>query len=91
MLAAQGNACAMGGEPIEEGQPVFIDHDHACCPAEKSSCGRCVRGLLCLKCNVALGYIEGMYKLARAYLARQPLAAQRSRPALLGSALLQGD
>lgn len=32
MLADQGYACGMCHESFEDGQPVFIDHDHACCP-----------------------------------------------------------
>jgi hypothetical protein len=48
--------------------PIFIDHDHACCLDEKSSCGTCIRGLLCLSCNTTLGLIERKYELARAYL-----------------------
>jgi Recombination endonuclease VII len=72
LLAAQGNACGMCRTPFGEDQPVFIDHDHACCPAERTSCGRCVRGLLCLSCNTALGHIERKYELARAYLDSPP-------------------
>jgi hypothetical protein len=32
----------------------------------------CVRGLLCLPCNTALGLIERTYELARAYLDSPP-------------------
>lgn len=70
MLEEQGHACAMGGEPFADGQTICIDHDHACCPDEKSSCGKCVRGLLCVSCNTALGIIERKLDLARGYLAK---------------------
>jgi hypothetical protein len=72
LLEIQQNACAMCHTRFEEEQPIFIDHDHACCPDEKSSCGKCVRGLLCLSCNTALGLIERKYELAQAYLNDPP-------------------
>ena len=31
-----------------------MDHYHKCCPG-KTSCGKCVRGLLCGNCNTILG------------------------------------
>lgn len=34
-----------------------VDHDHRCC-GEGNSCGRCVRGMLCPGCNMAIGHIE---------------------------------
>jgi hypothetical protein len=71
LLAEQGNACGMCHEVFTERSVIFVDHDHRCCP-EKRSCGRCVRGLLCLRCNTGLGYVEGMYDMARAYLDAPP-------------------
>ena len=70
MLAEQDDACAMCFEPFSDHEMIYIDHDHNCCPAERSSCGRCVRGLLNRRCNVAVGYIERYGDLARAYLGK---------------------
>lgn len=48
-----------------------VDHDHSCCKV--NSCGRCVRGVLCHRCNCAIGKlgddIEGV-RTALAYLER---------------------
>lgn len=69
LLAGQDYACGMCHVPFADGQRICIDHDHACCPQEKKSCGRCIRGLVCSRCNIALGYIELYGELAHVYLA----------------------
>lgn len=74
MLEAQGCACAMCREPFGEGERIFADHDHNCCPKQikqtAKTCGKCIRGLLCFRCNTALGDVELYGELAAAYLAR---------------------
>ncbi len=72
LLKAQAYACGMCHEPFKEGQRIHVDHDHACCKDKCRSCGKCVRGLLCHVCNIALGHIEHRYALARQYLANPP-------------------
>lgn len=71
-LANQGGACALCHELFQGNQNIYVDHDHECCPHEGRSCGRCVRGLLCLRCNTALGHMERMWDLAEAYLLNPP-------------------
>jgi hypothetical protein len=73
ILAAQYNACGMCHEPFEEGQRIHVDHDHACCRGKGRSCGKCIRGLLCHACNIALGHIERRYAMARTYLDSPPV------------------
>lgn len=51
-------------------QRLSVDHDHACCPTN-SSCGKCIRGVLCIGCNFLLGHIDGgQVDSYIAYLAR---------------------
>lgn len=73
LLEAQGYACGMCHRSFEARERIFADHDHNCCPKQvkqsAKTCGRCIRGLLCFRCNTALGYVELYGELARAYLA----------------------
>ena len=55
MVEAQGNACALCKAP-GTWENLVIDHDHECCP-KQFSCGSCIRGALCKKCNTALGLL----------------------------------
>lgn len=56
-LEKQGGGCAICGRHPNLDEFLCVDHDHSCCPGEKS-CGECVRGLLCRRCNFALGTLE---------------------------------
>lgn len=44
---------------------LVVDHDHRCCPRGHYSCGNCVRGLLCSRCNSAAGMLRDDVELAR--------------------------
>jgi len=69
MFDEQGGRCAgCGAEAVEgegfAGLGFVVDHDHACCPSTRSTgggggkiCGKCVCGLICNGCNVAMGMV----------------------------------
>ena len=57
MLAECDGRCSICGiipEQYGHMPPLVVDHDHSCCPGE-SSCGKCVRGLICNSCNHGIG------------------------------------
>jgi hypothetical protein len=75
MLAVQEGVCALCGQPPKT-KRLAIDHDHRCCPGH-FSCGKCIRGLLCTKCNLFLGLIESPFvEKARVYLEQFQEAAR---------------
>lgn len=67
MFESQGGLCAVCKQPPPDGNRLAVDHDHDCCPGEKT-CGKCIRGLLCHKCNRALGILEKHLSTALAYV-----------------------
>jgi Recombination endonuclease VII len=58
--------CEMCGTPFSTDKygrrNCHVDHDHNCCPGGHS-CGLCVRGILCPRCNTAVGHIERLQQL----------------------------
>jgi hypothetical protein len=57
MTAEQDGCCYLCGEPLdfEKKHGFTIDHDHSCCRGQRS-CGTCVRGITCGKCNAGVGH-----------------------------------
>jgi hypothetical protein len=60
LMEAQGNRCAICQTPPAAGKRLAIDHCHTT---------GVVRGLLCIACNLALGFYEKYRLSAQEYLA----------------------
>lgn len=64
ILYIQGGGCAICGSNFPGRNSFHVDHDHFCCPGEKT-CGNCVRGLLCENCNHGLGNLKDDVKILK--------------------------
>lgn len=53
----QRNSCSICNLIFSKDNRMYIDHDHLCCSKEKT-CGQCTRGLLCKRCNWAIGLFD---------------------------------
>jgi hypothetical protein len=80
LLDEQGHVCRICRKPetathqMGTLRRLAVDHDHKCCPGQKS-CGKCVRGLLCSRCNSAIGFVGedlSVIESMAAYLRRKP-------------------
>jgi hypothetical protein len=54
-LKRSANGCEICGNKPERN--LHVDHDHNCCNGRKS-CGKCVRGIICNRCNTAVDKME---------------------------------
>jgi Recombination endonuclease VII len=69
MLVRQNHACICGRQFGGTWKTIpRIDHDHNCCPRTSYSCGKCVRALLCNRCNRVLGFYRHEPALLPQYL-----------------------
>lgn len=72
IFSAQNNSCAICRTPLPARHAV--DHDHNCCSTHKS-CGNCVRGFLCIRCNTLVGIRENnptLFNSVEEYLNNPP-------------------
>jgi len=82
MWEAQDGRCYLCGDEMSASEKIDIDHDHSCCPQNRS-CWTCRRGLAHHRCNVLIGYAGDdpalLRRIASALEAAQIAFKQRQR------------
>lgn len=63
-----GSICGICGTSDPGKRGWQLDHDHSCCPPEYS-CSSCRRGILCVRCNTAVGLFDDNVEFLRKALA----------------------
>jgi hypothetical protein len=74
LYEAQGRRCAICRRATGATKRLAVDHDHGCCPGP-TSCGKCVRGLVCGPCNDVLAHARDdadYFRRAIRYLGNWP-------------------
>ena len=77
ILISQDFSCFCG-KSFPPKSRITIDHDHKCC-AKGYSCGKCVRGLLCSRCNTVIHHLEDnshLFEVLGGYLERHKKASE---------------
>jgi hypothetical protein len=95
MVVSQDGVCAICKRPPHTFgvRTLDIDHDHRCCPGTYS-CGKCIRGLICLACNRALGLFQDnpeILRIAANYLVQKTTGAVETERGIGESRKLQSE
>lgn len=86
LLDGQSGLCYLCSDVLDteakRQRSIHVDHDHNCCPGDRT-CGKCVRGIACARCNQGIGHFlddpERMRRAADALeLAKVRLLARRA-------------
>lgn len=68
LLVKQHGKCDICGVLEKDSKKRFaVDHDHSCCSGQVT-CGKCIRGLLCQRCNMVLGLVEDNRNVLKAMI-----------------------
>lgn len=77
LYEAQEGKCALCGRSEATYRQLVVDHDHSCHPGG-GGCPKCVRGLLCQRCNIRMNGVDDDAWLRRALIYRD-ISRQRLR------------